>query len=100
MKPAFPLPAGLAAPTSRAMHLSERRLMSRPPDARGGANDQGGPGRLCDLPVILGKPRPSGRDTESGCTMLYCLCRDDNQVLALDHQVCAVPKGRRGPDRL
>jgi hypothetical protein len=52
------------------------------------------------LPVILGKPRPSGRDAESGCTMLYCLCRDDNQVLALDHQVCRVPKGRRGPDRL
>jgi hypothetical protein len=50
MKPASPLPAGLATTTSRAMHLSERRLMSRPPDARGGANDQGGPGRLCDLP--------------------------------------------------
>jgi hypothetical protein len=25
------------------------------------------------LPVILGKPRPSGRDVESGCTVLYCL---------------------------
>jgi hypothetical protein len=44
---------------------------------------------------------PSFRaDAESGCTMLCCLCRGDNQVLAWEHQVCRVPKGRRGPDRL
>jgi hypothetical protein len=41
-----------------------------------------------------------GGFVESGCTMLYCLCGNDNQVLRLEHQVCAVPKGRRGPDRL
>jgi hypothetical protein len=46
------------------------------------------------LPAILGKPRPSGRDIESGCTALDCLCRGDHQVLALDHRVCRVPTGR------
>jgi hypothetical protein len=52
------------------------------------------------LPVTLGKPRPSGGDVESGSAMLYCLCMNDNQVLALENQVCVVPNGRRGPDRL
>lgn len=32
---------------------------------------------LC-LSVLLGKPRPSGRDLESGCTVQSCLYRDDN----------------------
>src|ERR1700678_3853017 len=44
-------------------------------------------------------PILQGGDVESGCTVLYCLCRNDNQVLALEHQVCAIHKGRRGPDR-
>src|ERR1700677_2277952 len=44
-------------------------------------------------------PVLQGGDVESGCTVLYCLCRNDNQVLALEHQVCAIHKGRRGPDR-
>jgi hypothetical protein len=52
------------------------------------------------FPVILGKPRPSGRDIKSGCTMSYCLCRGDNQALRMEHQVCRVPKDRRSPDRL
>ena len=45
-------------------------------------------------------PVLQGGDVESGCSVLSCLCRTDNQVLALEHQVCRVPKGRRGPDRL
>jgi hypothetical protein len=55
-----------------------------------------------DLPFRLSSESAvlQGGDGESGCTMLYCLCGNDNQVLRLEHQVCAVPKGRRGPDRL
>jgi hypothetical protein len=45
-------------------------------------------------------PVLQGGDVESGGSVLSCLCRNDNQVLALEHQVCRVPKGRRGPDRL
>jgi len=60
---------------------------------------EGAGGSHC-LPVILGKPRPSGRNAVSGCTMFDCLCRNDYQVSAFEHQVCRVAKGRRGPDHL
>jgi hypothetical protein len=52
------------------------------------------------LPVILGKLHPSGRGSRERMHCAIASCRNDNQVLALEHQVCAIHKGRRGPDRL
>src|SRR3984885_5178024 len=41
-----------------------------------------------------------GRGCREPILVLKCFCGDDRQVLAWERQVCAVPKGRRGPDRL
>jgi hypothetical protein len=56
---------------------------SRRPSIQGIAGN-----RAAVLPVVLGKPRLEGGDTESGCTVLYSLCRDDNQVLAFRVVAC------------
>jgi hypothetical protein len=65
-----------------------------------GLESEEGPGAWGVYRLSSESPVFQGGEVESGCSVLYSLCKNDIQVLRLEHQVCRVPKGRPGPDRL